>query len=345
MTVDATTGAPGTALRRAGAPGGVRAARWVQHPLASIVVRRLALGAMLLLVVSALSFVLVSLTPGDAARQILGVNAPAEAYPKLRHELGLDLPIYEQYGNWVGGAVAGDLGSSLFSDEPVTDAIGARLPVTLSLIAGSLLVSLVVGVALGLVSAVRGGALGRALDAFSLVGFALPSFWVAAVLISLLAVRWRLFPATGYVRLEESPGEWLRSLVLPVIALSLGGIAAIAKQTREAMLDVLGSEYIRMAWANGISARSIFLRHALKNTGVRVLTVLGVQAVGLLGGTVVVESVFALPGLGSLAVNATIQHDLPVVQGIVVTFTVMVVLTNLLIDLAYSWLDPRVRAR
>lgn len=308
-----------------------------------VVVRRLLMAVPLLFVVSALSFVLVSLTPGDAAQQILGTNAPPDAYPKLRHALGLDLPLYEQYWNWVKGAVRGDFGASLYSSEPVTNALHARLPVTLSLIVGALLLTVVLGVGMGLFSAVRGGAAAHFVDALSLAGFALPSFWVGAVLIAVFAVELSWFPAVGYVPLAESPSLWLQSLVLPVIALSLHAIAAVAKQTREAMLDVLGSEYIRMARANGISASSINFRHALKNAAIRVVTILGLQAVGLLGGTVLVESVFALPGLGGLAVNASIQHDLPMIQGIVVYFTVLVVLINLVIDLGYTWLNPRVR--
>jgi peptide/nickel transport system permease protein len=297
----------------------------------------------LLFVVSALSFVLVSVTPGDAAREILGADAPPDAYPKLRHALGLDQPLYQQYWHWLKNALHGDLGTSLFTGEPVTREISARLPVTLSLITGALLISVLVGVGLGVFSAVRGGAAGRLVDACALGGFALPSFWVGAIFIEVFAVRLHWFPAIGYVPLEQSPQKWLLSLVLPVAALALHGVAGIARQTREAMLDALGSEYVRMASANGVSRPSILFRHALKNAGMLVLTVLGLLAVGLLGGTVLVESVFAMPGLGSLAVNASLAHDLPVVQGIVVTFTLIVVLINLLIDVAYTWLNPRVR--
>ena len=161
----------------------------------------------------------------------------------------------------------------------------------------------------------------------------------------IFAVWQHWFPATGYVSITASPAGWLRSLVLPVAALSLYGIAATAKQTREAMLDVLGSEYIRMARANGLSSGSIVFRHALRNASIRVVTVIGLLAVGLLGGTVLAENVFALPGLGSLMVNAGTQHDLPVVAGLVVCFTLVVVAINLLVDLAYLWLNPRVRTR
>jgi peptide/nickel transport system permease protein len=326
-------------LRWTGMPGGVC------HPALRAVVHRLLLAIPLLLLVSALTFVLVSLTPGDAARQILGVNTTPESYRALQHALGLDLPLHQQYWNWMRSALSGDLGVSVFSHEDVGHALQTRLPVTLSLMLCSLGVSVICGLALGMLSAIRGGVVGRAADVFALLGFALPSFWLGAVLISLFAVRLGWLPASGYVDLSDSFEGWLRSIALPVVALSVGGTAAIAKQTREAMLDVLGSEYVRMARACGLPRRTIYLRHALKNAAVRVVTILGLLAVGLLGGTVMVESIFALPGLGSLAVNATLQHDLPVIQGIVVVFTLVVVLCNLAIDLAYTWLDPRVRTR
>jgi peptide/nickel transport system permease protein len=316
----------------------------VGHPVVRVVGRRLAFSIPLLFAVSALSFVLISLTPGDAASSILGTHATPDQYAQLRHSLGLDRPIYEQYWDWLRNALHGDLGASIFSNEPVTHAIDSRLPVTLSLIFGSVLVSLVVGLTLGIFSALRGGVAGRFVDSFALLGFALPGFWIGAELIALFAVKLRWFPATGYVPLAESPTEWLRSLVLPVIALSLGGAAAIAKQTRESMLDVLASEHIRMARANGLSPVSIVLRHALKNAALPIVTVLGLQTVSLLGGTILAESIFALPGLGGLVVTASLQHDLPVVTGVAVYFTVIVVIVNLFIDLAYTWLNPRVRA-
>jgi peptide/nickel transport system permease protein len=323
-----------------------RRTRWLfRFPVLGVVLRRLIIAVPLLFVVSGLSFFLVALTPGDAARYILGPDAPESAYENLRHALGLDSPAYTQYWHWLSHAVHGDLGISLYTDERVTRLIDQRLPVTVSLIIGSLLISVIGGVCLGMFSAIRGGAVGRAVDAFALIGFALPAFWVAAELIALFAVRWRIFPATGYVPLLQSPSLWLKSMALPVIALGLGGIAAIAKQTREVMLDVLDAEYIRMAWANGVSAKSIFFRHALKNASIQVVTVLGVRAVALLSGTVLVEIVFALPGLGSLAVNAALQHDLPLVEGVVVYFTVIVVAINLVIDIAYTFLNPKVRTQ
>lgn len=334
------TPASGAALSRAGA----LQAR-VRRSLAWIIIRRLLLAVPLLFVVTALSFVLASLTPGDPTHEILGVNAAPQEYTNLRHALGLDLPLYDRYWRWLEHALHGDLGVSLFSGEHVTDAIDGRLPTTLSLMLGALLVGLLVGVAFGVVSAIRGGLGGRLVDSVALVGFALPSFWVGAILISLLAVKFQWFPATGYVPFSQSAGGWARALVLPVTALALGGVAAIAKQTREALLDALSSEYVRMARANGIPEGSIVFRYALKHAGIRVVTILGLLAVGLLGGTVLVENVFALPGVGGLLVNSSINHDLPVVQGIVVYFTVIVVAINLLVDIAYGWLNPRVRTQ
>jgi peptide/nickel transport system permease protein len=319
--------------------------RVVRHPVTRIVVRRLALAVPLLLVVSALSFLLLSLAPGDAANQILGPHATADQYAALRRSLGLNLPLYDQYWHWLRHALTGDLGTSLITGQPVIQAIWQRFPVTLSLIVGSLLVTIVIGVGLGVFSAIRGGRIGKLADGLSLVGYALPSFWVGAELIALFAVKLTWFPATGYVPPSQSPVEWLHSLVLPVFALSLYGIAVTARQAREAMLGALASEHIRIAWANGLPARSIFFRHALRNASIPVLTVLGLVAVALLGGAVFVENVFALPGLGSLVVNAATQGDLPVVQGVAVYLTVFVVLINLLIDLAYSWLNPKVRVR
>ena len=339
------TGTPAVPSRAARPARDRDLAALASNPVLLVVARRILMTVPLLFVVSALTFVLVSLQPGNAAEEILGTTATPQAYAALERDLGLNRPLYEQYVSWLGHAVRGDLGQSIFTNQPVAQAIGQRLPVTLSLLIGTLFVSVVIGVGLGVFSALRGGAIGRAVDALALIGFSLPAFWVGAELIVIFAVWRHWFPATGYVSIGASPAGWLRSLILPVAALSLYGIAATAKQTREAMLDVLGSEYIRMARANGISTASVVFRHALRNASIRVVTVIGLQAVGLLGGTVLAENVFALPGLGSLMVNAGTQHDRPVVAGLVVCFTLVVVAINLLVDLAYLWLNPRVRLR
>jgi peptide/nickel transport system permease protein len=308
-----------------------------------VIVRRLALAVPLLFVVSALSFLLVSLVPGNAAGVLAGNGASPQRLAQLDRQLGLNLPVYEQYWHWLKHALEGNLGSSLVTQQSVGPVIvGTRLSVTMSLIVGALLLAAIFGIGLGMLSAARGGFLGRALDAVALIGYAMPPFWLGAVLIVIFSVKLNLLPAEGYISFSQSPSGWFDSLVLPVVALSLGAVAVVARYTREAMLEALGSEYVRVAWANGVSARSIYFRHALKNAAPRIITTIGVTAVGLLTGTVLIETVFALPGLGGLAVTATTQRDLPTIQGVVVLFTIIVIVVNLIVDLAYSWLNPRV---
>lgn len=315
----------------------------VHHPLVRVVARRVLLAIPLLFIVSALSFVLLSLTPGDAAEQILGNRATPETIAALRHQLGLDQSLPERYWDWLGKALSGDLGSSIFTGQDVAQAVVERLAVSLSLIVCGLFLMFGIGIPVGIFSAVRGGKPALFVDVLALICLSLPGFWVGAILIELFAVHIHLFPAVGYVPLADSPGEWLRSITLPVIALSIFGIATVAKNTREAMLDVLASEHVRMAWANGIPARSIIFVYALKNVGVRILTLVGVLTIGLLSGTVFIETVFALPGIGGYAVTGAQQQDVPVVQGVVVFFVLIIVVVNLVVDVANTWLDPRVR--
>lgn len=335
---------PGAVVRPRQGSGSTRRGSWlVHHPLSRIVLRRLLLSIPLLVAVSAMVFLLTSIVPGDPSQQVLGPNATLEQRAELRHELGLDRPVFEQYREWVGGAIQGDLGASLITRQPVEEAIVERLPVTLSLVIGTLLVSVVVGVGLGIASAVRGGFAGRLLDALSMLGLAIPVFWLGAELIVIFAVKLGWFPVTGYVTFATSPTEWFRSLVLPVVSLAVVGIAQLSKFTREAMLDALGSEYVRMARANGISRASIVFRHAFKSAAVQVVTLTGLVTISLLIGTVFVETVFALPGLGSLIVNSVNAHDLPMVQGIAVVFALIVIAVNLVVDVAYVLLNPKVR--
>ncbi|WP_067460854.1 ABC transporter permease [Actinomadura macra] len=299
----------------------------------------------LLLVLSALTFVLAWLTPGDAARTILGTNTDPAAYRQVRSQLGLDRPLADQYWTWLSHAVRGDLGASLFTGEPVSSVLNSRLAVSLCLLAGAALVIAVLGVAVGLVGALRGGVAGRVLDGAAVAGMSVPQPWLGLVLVVLFAVNLEIFPVTGYVPFAQAPDQWARSLVLPAACLALGGIAMIAKQVRGALADVLGREYIRALRANGLPVRSLLFRHAAKNAALPVVNVFGVVLIGMLGGSIVVEQLFALPGLGQLAVTATAQHDLPVLQGVVLYFTILVVLVNLLTDLASGWLTPRAVTR
>jgi peptide/nickel transport system permease protein len=315
------------------------------HPVMATVLRRIVLSAVLLLVVSALTFVLVSLSPGDPAEQILGFQATPDALARLRESMGLDLPLWQQYANWLAHAATGNLGVSITSGQPVSQIILGRLPVTLSLLIGALIVTTLLGVGAGVLAALRGRWVARIVDAVGLLGFAVPSFWLASELVALFSVKLGWFPAIGYTTFGDSPMGWLKSLVLPLIALSLAGVAFITKQTRESMAGVLNSEYIRMARGHGISGPSLILRYALRNAAVPVVTVIGVHGVALLTGTLFVENVFSLPGLGSALVQAALDHDIPTVLGITMTFTVIVIVINIVVDLSYSWLNPKVRGK
>jgi peptide/nickel transport system permease protein len=297
----------------------------------------------LLIVVCSTTFFLAALIPGDIARTILGPNASQAQYLALRRELGLNQSIGERYWTWLTAAVHGNLGRSLFNNEPVTGLLDTRLPATLSLVIGSTVVAAVLGVALGIASAQSTGALGRLVDGLAMVGLALPNFFLGLLLVSWFAVSLKLLPATGYVPFTQSPADWAKSLVLPVVTLALPGVAVIAKQTRDAMKDVSRQPFVRTLRASGISRRSVVFKHVLRSAAIPVATVIGLVFVGALSGTVLVESVFAMPGLGGLAVQATANHDLPLIQGVAVYFTVIVILVNLLVDLAYAALDPRVR--
>lgn len=298
----------------------------------------------LLLGVSVLTFVLSSLVPGDAARSILGLGATDEQYEALRLELGLDEPLWRRYADWLGGALQGDLGTSIQSSGSVTSELLGRFGVTLSLVLGAVLLAGIAGVGLGLASALRGGVLGKVVDVVSLLGLAVPAYWLGLVLVTFLAVRWQVFPATGYVPFAESPVLWFQSLVLPVVTLGFGSAAPIAKQTRDGVLAELAKDYVAVLRARGITERRIILKHVLRNAGTPVLSVVGLVAVGLFGGAVLAETVFVLPGLGSSVVTATAAHDIPVIQGVAVFFTVAVVVINLLVELGYAALNPKVRA-
>lgn len=309
-------------------------------------VRWLVSSLVLLFVVTAATFVLASMAPGDAAKAILSSQSGSytmQQYQQVRHALGIDQPLPVQYWHWLDGVLHGSLGTDLFSGQPVTQELNARLGPSLSIIVGTVIVSGLVGVSLGIVSALRGGALGRLVDVVSLAGLALPNFWLALVLAELLAVKVQVFPATGYAPLSADPGPWLRSIALPVLTLSAGGVAFVAKQTRDSLSEVMSRDFIVMLRARGLSRRSVVLRHALRNAAIPVVTVLGLLLVGLLGGTVLIENVFSIPGLGQEAVTAAGSHDLPVIEGVAFYFAVVVVIANLLVDVSYRLLNPRVR--
>jgi peptide/nickel transport system permease protein len=310
-------------------------------------VRWLGSSLILLFAVTALTFLLSALAPGDAAKAILSGQSTSytpQQYQHVRHELGIDRSLPVQYWHWLDGLFHGNLGTDLFSGQAITSALDQRLSASLSIIIATVVLSGIVGVGIGVVSVVRGGFVGRVLDGTSLLGLAAPNFWLALVLVELFAVQYPLFPATGYVSFGDDPAQWLRSLALPVVSLSIGASAFIARQTRDAMADVLARDFIVALRAHGLSLRSIVFKHALRNAAIPVVTLLGLMFISLLGGTVLIEGVFAIPGLGQEAVTASSAHNLPMIEGVAFYFTVVVIVVNLLVDLSYGWLNPTVRA-
>jgi peptide/nickel transport system permease protein len=308
-----------------------------------IIGRRLLVSLPLILIVTMLSFFLVLLTPGDPAVVMLGMNHTPAEYEAVREKLGLNQPALTRYEHWVQDLGHGDLGVSIFNSESVLKILKSRSGVTFSLIIVTTIFSSIIGVGLGIASAIRSGFLGRIVDFISLLGMALPNFWLALVFIAIFSVSLRLLPAIGYIQPGTSLSGWLKSLVLPVAVLSAPAIGIIAQQTRSSMLEVLDSPYIRTLRAGGLGRSSIIYRHALRNAAISIITMVGLTLVSLLSGTVIAETVFVLPGLGGLAVQATSQHDLPVIQGLVLYFTVIVILVNLIVDVVYAWLNPRIR--
>jgi len=309
----------------------------------TFIVRRLLSGAVLLFVITTVAYTLLYLGGGDIARRILGQNATQEQVAAKAAELGLDKPLIEQYGGWLSNAVTGDLGRSWFSGQLVTVGVSSRLSVTLSIVIGAVLIAAVVAVTLGVLAAVRGGVIDRIVQFISVLGFAIPGFLIALGLVLVFAINLKLFKATGYVPITESFAGWLASVTLPVAALAIGAIASVTQQVRGSVTDALNRDYVRTLRSRGLGSNRVVYKHVLRNAGGPALAVLAVQFVGLVGGAVIVEQVFALPGLGQLAVQSTTNGDIPNVMGLVIATAVIVVVVNLLIDLAQAALNPKVR--
>lgn len=307
--------------------------------------RRLILSIPLLFVVTVLTFVVTALTPGSVAATILGTNATPAKIAALNQQLGLNEPTLVQYWHWLDHAVHGNLGTSVLTGESVTGILGNALPVTLSLIVGAVLVAVIIGIPLGVLSAQRAKSGGQLVDAVSLVGYAVPNFFLGLMFGYVFSNVLNWFPAAGFTPLTQSFTGWLTSIVLPVATIGIPGAALLARQTRQSMLDVLGRDYIRSLRARGLPERSIIYKHALRNALGNVVTLLGIYIVGLLLATTLVENVFAMQGIGTVAVNATSQHDLPVLEGSALYFTIVVVIAFVLVDLTRAWLNPKLRSR
>jgi peptide/nickel transport system permease protein len=301
-----------------------------------------------LLTVAVVVFLILRLTPGDPAAVIAGNNATNEDIDRIREQLGLSQPLWTQFWIWFSGVLQGDLGYSFYLGKPVLELIGQRIEPTLSLAAGTMFLAVLVAVPLGTLAAWRmGGWLDRILSGFAVAGFSVPVFVIGYVLIYIFAIELKWFPVQGYKRLlgpsSQGVGPWAWQLVLPWLSLATIYVALIARVTRASVSEALTEDYIRTARAKGVTEQAVLMRHALSNAAVPIVTVIGIGVALLIGGVVVTETVYAIPGLGSLTVDAVLNRDFPVIQGVVLFFSALYVLINLLVDLSYLWLDPRIR--
>ncbi|MBK3397377.1 MULTISPECIES: ABC transporter permease [Methylobacterium] len=312
--------------------------------MAGYILRRLLAAIPVLAIVAVLVFLMLRLTPGDPAAVIAGDNASSEQIAQVRQKLGLDQSLPAQFAIWIGNLLHGNLGESFFFKKSIGELILGRIEPTLSLAAATMLIAVCVAIPLGVVAAYRHGSwLDRIVMGMSVLGFSVPVFVIGYLLIYVFSITLGWFPVQGYQPLSAGLGGYLHRLVLPAVTLSVVYIALIARMTRASVLEVLNEDYIRTARAKGQVERKILFRHALKNAAVPIVTVVGIGIALLIGGVVVTESVFAIPGLGRLTVDAVLARDYPTIQALILMFSGVYVLINLLIDLTYSLFDPRIR--
>jgi peptide/nickel transport system permease protein len=308
------------------------------------VIRRLLSTVVVMAVVAFVVFSLLYLTPGDPAAVIAGDIATDEDIHRIHERLGLDDPFAVQFGRWVVALAHGDLGTSIFTNLPVTQLIGQRIEPTVSLTLCTLVVSIAVALPLGVLAAAKAGTwLDRAVMAFSVLGFSVPVFVLAYILILTFSVQLDWLPVQGYRNFRDGAWEWLRHLILPSIALGTVYVALITRITRASMLEVLAQDYVRTAQAKGLAPNEVLIGHALKNAAIPVMTIIGIGVALLISGAIVTETVFALPGIGRLTVDAILRRDYPIIQGVTLIFSAVYVLVNLVVDLSYALFDPRIR--
>lgn len=297
-----------------------------------------------MLVVAVFIFLMLRLTPSDPAAIIAGDNATTEQVAQIRSQLGLDRPIIEQFFIWSGKVLSGDFGESFFFKKTVASLVGERVEPTLSLAFFTILFSVLVAVPLGVLAAHRHGSwIDRIVMGFSVLGFSVPVFVIGYLLIYLFSIWLNWLPVQGYQRIGEGVGGWVQRLILPSLTLSVIYVALIARMTRTSVLEVLSEDYIRTARAKGQSERKVLFRHALRNAAVPIVTVIGLGVALLIGGVVVTESVFTIPGLGRLTVDAVLARDYPTIQAVILLFSFVYVMINLAVDMIYTLLDPRIR--
>ncbi len=312
--------------------------------MAGYITRRALQALAVLLGVSVLVFAIIHLVPGDPVRLALGTRFDQDTYEALRARAGLDQPLVTQYFTWIGSALGGDLGVSFRSGRPVTMMITERLPATLTLAVGAIVVALLIAFPLGIASAIRqGGILDYVATGVSQAGISMPDFWMGILLILVFSLQLDLLPPSGYVSITQNPWEWFTHLLMPAVTVGVVSGSVLTRFVRSSVLEALGQDFTRTAESKGLAERTIILRHVLPAALVPVVTVTGLQLAYLLSGVVVVEEVFAWPGLGRLALDAVLARDYPVLQGAVLLFAGFFLLVNLLVDLLYAWLDPRIR--
>ncbi len=310
----------------------------------SYIFRRILLMIPVVVMVGILTFLMIRLIPGDPAAQMLGLEATPQEIEDLRQEMGLNRPIYEQFFLWGGNVLRGDFGRSIFLDQPVLVAIEEHLETTISLALLALAYAVLVALPIGVIAAVKQNAWqDKLVMSFALFGVSAPSFWLGLMAIFVFAVHLGWFPSQGYEMLEDGVGQWLWFITLPALSLGVQTAALVARMTRSSMLEVLRQDYIRTARAKGLREKTVVFKHALKNGLIPVLTVVGMTLGQLLGGAVITETVFSLPGIGQLVITGIQNRDYPMVQGVIMFISLVYVCANLLVDLLYGWLDPRIK--
>jgi peptide/nickel transport system permease protein len=316
--------------------------------MTTFILRRIILALIVLIIVTLIVFMAMRILPGDPIYMIMTsgdmTNATLQQIEEVRREFGLDKPLIVQYGNWLAGVVHGDFGTSIVGRVPVMGEIGRRVPITLNLSVLALCVAVIIGIPAGIICALRRGTwIDTMVTVLANAGITIPIFWLGVMLIYLFSLQLHWLPVQGYTSPFVDPGKSLRQIIMPVFCLSIFPLASMARQTRSSMLEVMRQDYIRTAWSKGLKERMIVTRHALKNGLIPVVTLLGMSLSNIIGGSVLMETVYNIPGMGRMAVNAVFNHDYPVVQGFILLIAMTVLTVNLIVDISYGWLDPRIR--
>ena len=312
--------------------------------MTSFIIRRILLTVIVLIIITFISFLLLYMMPGDPAATALGIEARPEQIEALRQELGLDKPFFVQYINWVGNILKGDFGNSIAYQMPIVDMFAIRLPITLYLAFWAFIISNSLGITAGVICAIRrGGILDQIISLFANIGIAVPVFWLGILGIYFFGLQLELLPIMGWVSPTEDFVKSSLHALMPILFLSVPGIAMMTRQTRSSMLEVIRQDYVRTAWSKGLKERAVIFKHALKNALIPVVTLMGLQVRILVGGSVLIEQVFNIPGMGRLLVYGAFSLDFIIIQAGVVLIGAIVCLANLIVDISYGWLDPRVR--